>query len=316
MESEDKFGRAEDTKLICTQEGHTGVIELKPVTNDNDEIAADDPEAVRLMIDYFYLSDYDPDLVTKDSSTGAADGSDVDVCSKGGVQQEDMGCYAGPEIQAKQRDEIGPEPDPLDADPAVNQAGDPSFPTRRKKKKGKSKQLVDGCLLPSQLRALEPTSLPVASLLTIHARMYSIAAKYGIRPLMETAVMKFRSMASSRWDVKDLIAAIPIVYKQISECEQEIREILEAMILENAHRLVSEPGFSEAIEHVDGLTLNLFRRLGALTRYQKICWRCDTAYVSRCALDGCRPAPFGHDCDLSGPCRHCGRNERLSKAWC
>jgi hypothetical protein len=39
-------------KLICGQEGHTGVVELKPASHDDEAVAEDDPEAVRLMIDF------------------------------------------------------------------------------------------------------------------------------------------------------------------------------------------------------------------------------------------------------------------------
>lgn len=143
--------------------------------------------------------------------------------------------------------------------------------------------------------------------------MFSIAEKYGIGPLMDTAVAKFSSMASSNWDTHDLITAIPVVYNRAAERENEIRDIIEVMILENAHRLVAESGFSEAVEQVDGLAFNLFRRLGALSRYQKICGRCGSAYVSRCAMDGCKATPFGsyrHDCDLKGVCCDCKQGEQ------
>jgi hypothetical protein len=44
-------------KLICGQEGHTGVVELEPASHDDEAVAEDDPEAVRLMIDFrFFLS--------------------------------------------------------------------------------------------------------------------------------------------------------------------------------------------------------------------------------------------------------------------
>jgi hypothetical protein len=62
--------------------------------------------------------------------------------------------------------------------------------------------------------------------------MYSIVAKYSIKPLMDTVVMKFKSVANSKWDVQDLIAAVPIVYNQTVGHEGEVRDILEVMILE------------------------------------------------------------------------------------
>ena len=153
------------------------------------------------------------------------------------------------------------------------------------------------------------------NLITMHAKVFNIAAKYNIEPLMDIAVMKFRSIARSSWDVQDLITAIPIVCNQTAECDKELRDIIEVIVSENAHKLVIDPGFGEAVGQADGLAWKFFRRLGALSRHQKICMRCGCAYVSRCALDGCRSAPFGGyhnhcDCDLSGPCRDCTRDEQ------
>ncbi|KAI7394256.1 hypothetical protein KC328_g6227 [Hortaea werneckii] len=217
------------------KEGDTGVIELRPASHYGDDaIAEDDPEAVRLMIDYFYLGDYNPEVITKDPSISAADENGIE----------------------------------------------------------------------------ESASSPVRRLLATHAKMYSIAAKYNIETLMDIAVMKFRSAAKGIWDVQDLIAAVPIVYTQIPECENTMRDVVEKMILEHAYKLVPEPGFKEAVEKVHGLTFGLFKRLGAVTRQQKVCRCCGAAYISICAIEGCRPAPFGgygHDCDLKGPCRDCRR---------
>jgi hypothetical protein len=42
------------------QEGETGIIELKAVSDECPDAADDDPRAVKLMIDYLYLGDYDP----------------------------------------------------------------------------------------------------------------------------------------------------------------------------------------------------------------------------------------------------------------
>ena len=131
---------------------------------------------------------------------------------------------------------------------------------------------------------------------------------------MDVAVMKFKSTANGKWDAQDLIAAVPVVYSQTVGHEEEIRDILEVMILEHTYRLVHETGFKEAVEHVDGLTFSLFKRLGALSRHQKVCRCCGAAFMSTCALEGCRPRLFGdysHDCDLKGPCRECRRGEKL-----
>jgi hypothetical protein len=48
------------------------------------------------------------------------------------------------------------------------------------------------------------------------------------------------------------------VYDQTSEHDNEMRDILEVIILEHAYRLVPEAGFRGAIEYVDGLAFSLF----------------------------------------------------------
>jgi hypothetical protein len=267
------------------------------------------------MIDFFYLGDYDPDVITKHSSTSPADENNATIDSSRGFQQEAVRYDTVTETVMEQRDDTEPGPDSRNADPAADQPEDRTLSVKKKKKKGRAKLLNDDWSLPvSQPGIEESKSLPAERPLTTHAKMYSIAAKYSIRPLMDTAVMKFKSAANSKWDVQDLIAAVPIAYNQTVGHEGEVRDILEVMILEHTYKLVPETGFKEAIEHVDGLTFSLFKRLGALSRHQKVCRRCGAAFMSMCALEGCRPAPFGgysHDCDLKGPCRDCRRGKQL-----
>lgn len=53
-----------------SQEGETGVIELKATTHDAEhaDISCDDPEIVKLMIEYFYHFDYLRDLAAPSTS--------------------------------------------------------------------------------------------------------------------------------------------------------------------------------------------------------------------------------------------------------
>jgi hypothetical protein len=261
------------------------------------------------MIDFFYLGDYDPDVITKYSSTSPADENNATTDSSRSFQQEAVRYDTVTKTKMEQRDDTEPGPDSHNADPAAEQPEDRTLSVKKKKKKGRAKLSNDDWSLPvSQPGIEESKSLPAERPLTTHAKMYSIAAKYSIRPLMDTAVQKFKSTANSGWNIQDLIAAIPTVYNQTSEHDNEMRDILEVIILEHAYRLVPEAGSREAIEHVDGLAFSLFKRLGALSRHQKVCRRCGAAFVSMCALRECEAAGFhgyGHDCDLRGPCRDC-----------
>jgi hypothetical protein len=132
--------------------------------------------------------------------------------------------------------------------------------------------------------------------------------------LIDVVVIKFKSAANNRWDIYDLIVAVLVVYNQTVGYEEEIRDILKVMILEHSYRLVYETGFKEAVEHVNGLIFSLFKHLGTLLRYQKVCRYYSTAFISTCALEGCRLRLFrdySHDYDLKGPYRKCRRGEQL-----
>lgn len=298
-----------DNELICGKEGYTGVVKLKPASHDGEAVAEDDPDAVRLMIDFFYLGDYDPDVITKHSPTSSADEIDSALGTGRSPQQKAVKSDTVTEIAIEPRDNTEPGLHIPNADPATDKPDFQALSVKKKKKKGKARLFNDDC---SVIR--DSKLLPTKNLLTTHTKMYSIAAKYSIRPLMDVAVMKFKSAANGRWDIHDLIAAVPVVYNQTAGHEEEIRDILEVMILEHTYTLVHVTGFKEAIEHVDGLTFNLFKRLGALSRHQKVCRCCGAAFMSTCALEGYRPRLFGdysHDCDLKGPCRECRRGEKL-----
>ena len=61
------------------QEGQTGIVELKSSEGECPDLGDDDPQAVKLMIDYLYLEDYNPDLTP-------ASGSSTPVESKDGCE--------------------------------------------------------------------------------------------------------------------------------------------------------------------------------------------------------------------------------------
>jgi hypothetical protein len=64
---------------MLVQEGDTGIIELKATKERTPDIGSDDPRAVKLMIDYLYLADYDPGTVlAPDPTTLLDDRKDCD----------------------------------------------------------------------------------------------------------------------------------------------------------------------------------------------------------------------------------------------
>jgi hypothetical protein len=47
---------------------------------------------------------------------------------------------------------------------------------------------------------------------------------------------------------------------RLLESELKVRRILEDVIVEHALTLVQDPGFEDAVSHIDGLVYDLFRR--------------------------------------------------------
>jgi hypothetical protein len=207
---------------------------LKAAEGDHPDLADDDPQAVKLMIDYMYLDDYDPATLPTTSPIPAVEnGVGVEVTQTIFPQEEYV-----PTVPSSGTDH--PPPHPFDTD-------DPWGYIPRKKKKGKKKGFS----------AAEP---PPDSFLEMHAKMFAIASKYHIKPLEQTAREKFNFQLIVDWSPADLIAAIEIVCSYTPDREIELRNILKDTIVRHATTLVQQPGFGEAVANIDGLAYDLFCR--------------------------------------------------------
>jgi hypothetical protein len=87
------------------------------------------------MIDFFYLGDYDPDVITKHSSTSPADENNATIDSSRGFQQEAVKYDTVTETRMEQRDDTEPGPDSHNADPAAEQPEDRTLSVKKKKKR-------------------------------------------------------------------------------------------------------------------------------------------------------------------------------------
>jgi hypothetical protein len=149
------------------------------------------------MIDFFYLGDYDPDVITKNSSTSPADENNATMDSSCSFQQEAVRYDTVTETEREQREDTEPGPESRNADPSADQPEDRTLSVKKKKKKGRAKLLNDDWSPPVLQPGIgEPKSLPAERPLTTHAKMYSIAAKYSIKPLMDTRVRHNQSRQS------------------------------------------------------------------------------------------------------------------------
>lgn len=272
------------------QEGDTGIINLKSADHEHQGKADDDPEIVRLMIDLLYTGDFHPESVS--SRTHVLVSDDRTFSSSHPIQ-------AASEQPTATMIDIA---HPLHTDDNHEAPRMPKVSKKDKRKKART-----GWQEPS------PEALVTGSMTTgcsedhlqTNALVYVIAIKYDIRPLMHAALEKFKAGSKGNWDRQDLIATIPIVFHRIPDTETGLRGNLITLI-ENAHDLLTDQAFRDAVETVEGLAFELFRRIGSLARCQKICKCCTLAFLSRCALDGCETWPSskfggGHSCDLEGP---------------
>ncbi|KAK5704604.1 hypothetical protein LTR17_021734, partial [Elasticomyces elasticus] len=177
------------------------------------------------------------------------------------MQQADLQEEAASEPRVDTREESGLTADTTHAtSPDMQEEEAPKSVVKTKKKKAKARSKA----------CLSKTTFPTQNLLATYARVYAAAAKDKIPPLMDAALEKFRSESEGIWESRDVITAIPIVYGHTSEIHTKIRGTLRALILDNAHDLVSENHFREAIEKVEGLPFDLFGQLSSLARYWRV----------------------------------------------
>lgn len=213
---------------------------MKAAEVDCPDLADDDPQAVKLMVDYLYLGNYNPATLPKTSAIPSVEnGVGVEVTQTDPPREDPWSFDDVPTVPSSGTDHPPPQPDDNDA---IWEGFD--FPRKKKLKKRRKP-------------AAEP---PSDSFLEMHAKMFAIASKYDIKLLEQTAREKFNDQLIVDWSPADLIAAIEIVCNRTPDREIELRNTLKDAIVRHAATLVQQPGFGEAVANVDGLAYDLFCR--------------------------------------------------------
>jgi len=239
------------------------------------------------MIEYSYTRDYDLGLITGDLLRDT-----TNHCSEESPKEKEVAEQREPPEDTANDQRTGITTDSM-PNPEPDESSEPVRVTKLSKKdKKKMKAAAAWDFPPLASRDGSVVNTASKSLLQMNAKVYAIAARYNITPLMRAALDKFKAQSEGSWDTRDLVAAIPVVFNQIADTETEMRHTLTATIIENAHILLSDPEFSQAIEAVDGLAFELFRRVGSLARHQKVCRWCGSAFLSKCSSDGCGSQHF------------------------
>jgi hypothetical protein len=243
---------------------------LRSIKGECPDIGDDDPQAVKLMIDYLYLEDYDP------STTTPASGSSTPTEGKYGcdndghtseVGQKD-GSYQAHSIEQSWERQAAAPTSPLVGSALPVEDG---WNLDRKKTKKDVQKRNKWSMAPPE-PGPEPEAEPPLlvgtpargdaspSFMEMHAKVFAIASKYDIKPLERIARQKLKAQTKCNWNITDLAAAMAIVFGQTPESELKLRRILKDLIVERASTLVHDPGFEDAVARIDGLAYDLFRQ--------------------------------------------------------
>lgn len=280
------------------QEGRTGVIELATVDEDED---GDNPNTVKLMIDYFYDSRYDAsgcktwyeylDRKSKDSAAVVVD----------------------PEEQSHRNKRLRLST-PLDLDAGVGKVAmsdnSASAHSGRKIKHSSSThsrrklELVPKLPISSSPSESKTGASDVENKnLIIHAELYALGSKYQIPDLQAEVCKNFALDACKGATVDNLVQALETAFtKKLTESaiDSRFRSLVRETCVKNATRLIDHDDFITLVASTQGLALELFReairqRSSESTTRIRRCAGCGSLYSSACAGDACR-----HEWEVGG----------------
>jgi hypothetical protein len=199
----------------------------------------DDPELIRLMIDYLYRLDYD---------------------------------YTNGKTSSRDVIELRPEPTSLHGREAPNDVPatyqpEPFRSFRRRhiaaeeNKKDTGRIGLDEDL---EIDDLEWPRSPKTGLAT-HARMYALADKYQISGLKALAQRKFQKAALQHWNSEEFAPALYIVFTSTLEEDRGLRDVVISTI--SRDRLLEKPEVRAAVKDLPelafGLLIYLWKRTGS-----------------------------------------------------
>ena len=213
-------------------------------SEDQDESGNDDPEAVKLMIDFLYLHDYEAPTV-EITQAGSERGAD-DTFGESSAETNTVKLY-------------------------------PTYGSRRGKMKARQ-------VRKSSLAATPPSITPLGDCNTVaHAKIYALATKYNIESLKTTALREFDQAATYAWNHAEFAEAIHVVYTTTAEEDAGLRDIVVQTIQDHKHDLAVKPAIETAIRSHDSLTYALWSRVPAQGRFQgPSCCKCGVARVATC----------------------------------
>lgn len=232
----------------------------------------EDDEVVRLIVEYFYLLDYDP--IIRTSSEDITPPTDISRSSSDALSfRTDAGTYGhvygssaisafgGPESIFSSSNAAS-APFRARTDSALTMHAIPGGPPtdfhtfsnnpQPRRRKTMSRGMVMSAPEPSPLATKEAH-------LILHARMYAAAEKYGIGGLKALALDKFKIQLTRHWDAVEFAEAIHVVYSSTPPSDKDMREVV-ADTLGWHGRLLEKPEIEVAILDINGLAYELLKR--------------------------------------------------------
>ncbi|KAK5170565.1 uncharacterized protein LTR77_005153 [Saxophila tyrrhenica] len=121
----------------------------------------------------------------------------------------------------------------------------------------------------------------------MHAKMYALGSKYGIKSLQDVAKIKFSEAACYAWNDRRFVDAIQVVYTTTPDEDKGLRDITTRTIHEHCAQLVRKPRVAVCMHSINGLAFDLLVRQTTpeVVRLPPLCSGClkeSTAYCPRC----------------------------------
>jgi hypothetical protein len=224
---------ARRTLTDSEQEGETGVLELKAAPSDGETSVEDcevydEPEIVKLMVEYFYHFDYlrDTELLARPAARPkpAARTAKNPFATKKLKREDVRVCLPPPAMESHQSE------------------------------------------LPSQGYIVEPAQVFSQGYIIEHAKVFALAVKYQIDGLRGLAASKFKDAATAYWKHNDFVDAIYLAYDSTPEEVTGLREVVLDILHQHFDELEGEENFETAFYNIPGLAYALLKRSHAESR--------------------------------------------------
>jgi hypothetical protein len=185
-------------RLTAEQEGRKGFIKLKAIGegDDDDSAASDDPEAIKLMVDFFYTLDYKAEPLDQLQPSSTEELMNVD---------SELGMPVESAFDRTWGSSGWANSSPL---------GSPVI--ERKSYKMKKKSTNKAVAAPATAN----------DNVVMHAKVFAVAVKYQIKALQSIAAAKFTDAAGTSWYHTAFAEAARIAYITTPDVVRDLRDVV------------------------------------------------------------------------------------------